>query len=184
MLGLVVGEHLFRLLPDVPEGDLARIRAAVVSEEALAPVAAALGVGAALRLGRGEVVSGGRDKPSILADALEAVIGATYLEAGLERARALVLDVMGAAIDQAAAVEQLGDPKNRLQELAARLGLSLPRYELDESGPDHAKRYRAVVVLGNDHATVAGRGAGRSKKHAERAAAIEALARLEARDGA
>jgi ribonuclease-3 len=183
VLGLVVGEHLYAALPDVPEGDLARMRAAVVSEEALAPVAGALGLGEALRLGRGEVHSGGRSKPSILADALEAVFGATFLAGGLDPARRLVLDVMGPAIAGAVAVDELGDPKNRLQELGARLGLGSPRYELDESGPDHAKRYRARVVIDAPDAggPVTGLGSGRSKKQAERGAAVEALDELERR---
>jgi ribonuclease-3 len=175
VLDLVVAGHLYELLPDVPEGDLARIRSAVVSELALAPIAGALGVGDALRLGRGEASSGGREKPSILADTLEALIGAAFLAGGLARARALVLEVMSEVIDEAASVAALGDPKNRLQELSARLGLAPPRYEVYGSGPDHAKRYRAEVHLGAN----GGRGSGRSKKQAERAAAVEALAALE-----
>lgn len=190
VLGLVVAEHCYRALPGVPEGDLARIRAAVVSEEALAPVAASIGVGDAVLLGRGEASSGGRAKPSILADALEALIGATYLAGGLERARALVLELLGEAIEEAASAAELGDPKNRLQELCARLGLEPPRYRLRESGPDHAKRYVADVDVevaaaadGVACSVVAsGHGAGRSKKQAERAAAAEALARLSGRD--
>ena len=178
VLGLVVSEHLYLSLPGVPEGDLARIRAAVVSTAALAPVAARAGVGAALLLGRGEDLSGGREKQSILADAFEAIVGATFLDAGLDAARALVLDLLGEQIADASAVAELGDAKNRLQELASRLGRELPRYEVSESGPDHAKCFAAVVVVGD---AVAGRGAGHSKKQAERAAALEALEALEAR---
>ncbi len=173
VLGLVVAEHLYRRLPGVPEGDLARIRAAVVSSEALAPIARAAGVGEALQLGRGEDRSGGRAKASILADALEALIGACFLDGGLERARALVLDLLADPIAAAASAVELGDAKNRLQELSARLGLEPPRYEVSESGPDHAKRYTAVASVGG---AVAGRGSGHSKKQAERAAAAEALA--------
>jgi ribonuclease-3 len=200
VLGLVVAEHLYRILPDVPEGDLARIRAAVVSEDALAPASAALGVGPALLLGRGEAHSGGREKPSILADALEALIGATFLAGGLEGATAFVLELMGEAIDDAASVAELGDPKNRLQELSARLGLGPPRYQVRETGPDHAKRYVADVVVaqvvvadavaadavvaeGERAGAARGSGAGRSKKQAERAAAVEALAALTAQRG-
>lgn len=173
VLGLVVAEHLYRSLPGVPEGDLARIRAAVVSSEALAPIARAAGVGEALLLGRGEERSGGRSKASILADALEALIGACFLDGGIERARALVLDLLAEAISAASSAVELGDAKNRLQELSARLGLDPPCYEVSESGPDHAKRYTAVASVGG---AVAGRGSGRSKKQAERAAAADALA--------
>jgi ribonuclease-3 len=181
VLGLIVTDHLYQLLPGVPEGDLARIRASVVSEHALAPLSASLGVGEALRLGRGEAFSGGREKPSILADALEAIIGATFLAGGLEGSRGFVLEVTAELIDEAASVEELGDPKNRLQEQSARLGLDPPRYEVRETGPDHARRYRAEVVVaaGAAQVPVTGRGTGRSKKQAERAAAVEALAALE-----
>lgn len=186
VLGLAVAEHCFRSWPAMPEGDLARVRAAVVSEEALAPVASALGVGDALLLGRGEASSGGREKASILADALEAIIAASYLAGGFESARALVLDLLGDLVDDAASARELGDPKNRLQELSARLGCSPPVYDVHESGPDHAKRYEAEVrverVAGGGLAA-SGRGDGRSKKAAERAAATVALDRLSV-DGA
>lgn len=175
VLGLVVSEHLFHVLPGVPEGDLARMRAAVVSTAALAPVAARAGVGRALLLGRGEDVSGGREKPSLLADALEAIVGATYLASGLDGARGLVLDLLGAQIAEASSGIELGDAKNRLQELTSRLGEDLPRYEVRESGPDHAKRFSAAVVAGPG---VVGRGTGSSKKQAERAAALDALEAL------
>jgi ribonuclease-3 len=188
VLGLAVAEHCFRSWPGMPEGDLARVRAAVVSEEALAPVASALGVGSALLLGRGEASSGGREKASILADALEAIIAAAYLAGGLESARSLVLALLGDLVDDTASARELGDPKNRLQELSARLGCSPPVYEVRESGPDHAKRYEAEVRVGRAggvHGGVAasGHGSGRSKKAAERAAAAVALDRLSV-DGA
>jgi len=175
VLGLVVGEHLFRLLPDVPEGDLARIRAAVVSEEALAPVAAALGVGAALRLGRGEVVSGGRDKPSILADALEAVIGAVYLDAGWAPAQDIVLSLLGERIGRAADEPDDFDHKSRLQEMAVRQGAGVPRYLVVGSGPDHDRTYDARVFVGGE---CRGVGTGSSKKDAEQEAARRAWLEL------
>ncbi len=182
VLGLVVSEQLFHDQPDVPEGDLARMRAAVVSTAALAPIAERAGVGRALLLGRGEDASGGRSKPSLLADALEAVIGATYLASGLDGARGLVLELLGEKIAEVSSGIELGDAKNRLQELASRRGEDLPRYEVRESGPDHAKRFAAAVTVGRE---VVGRGAGSSKKQAERAAALDALETLRAlSDGA
>ncbi len=181
----MVAEHLYRDLPELPEGDLARIRAAVVSEPALAEAAGAAAVGGALLLGRGEAHSGGRLKPSILADALEAIVGATYLSGGIDDARALVEDVLGDAIAAASATRELGDAKNRLQELCARLGLDPPGYTLHQSGPDHARRFVAeVAVAGPPGAGAVGRGEGRSKKQAERAAALDALANLSGADRA
>ncbi len=174
VLGLVVTAELYAAHPHLPEGDLARIRAAVVSTGALAPVAAGLGIGGELLLGKGEAASGGRDKPSILADALEALIGAVYLAHGLDRAREFVMGLLGAELASAAGAA-LGDAKNRLQELAVRIGEDAPRYRLREQGPDHDKRFSAEVYLGQ---RVLGRGTGRSKKQAERAAAEEAVAVL------
>jgi ribonuclease-3 len=178
VLGLLVTERLYRSYPHLPEGDLARIRSAVVSAEALAPVAAELGVGEALFLGRGEARSGGKHKPSLLANALEAIIGAAYLGAGEDGARRLVEELLSAVITAAAGKRVLGDPKNHLQELAAQLGAPRPAYQLSNAGPDHAKHFVAEVSVGD----VRGRGEGRSKKHAERAAAANAIASLEARD--
>lgn len=165
-------DHLFAAFPELPEGDLARVRAAVVSTLALAPVAEALGIGEALLLGKGEESSGGRRKASILADCLEAVIGAVYLSAGLEGARGLVLELLGPRIVAVASEARLGDPKNRLQELAAQMTLGLPVYLVEERGPDHAKQFTAQAIVGGEHL---GTGDGRSKKDAERRAAEEAL---------
>lgn len=175
VLGLVVTTALYLAHPDLPEGDLARIRASVVSSNGLAPVAAELGLGEALWLGRGEELSGGRDKPSLLADALEAVIGAVYLAGGLERARVFVLGLLEERLEAEAGRSELGDPKNRLQELLAKHGHPPPAYETAEQGPDHAKEFFAKVLLGEE---VLGRGRGPSKKAAERAAAEAAIARL------
>ncbi len=178
VLGLVVTDHLYAAYPDLPEGDLARIRAAVVSTDGLAPHARRLGLGPALRLGRGEDASGGREKATILADALEALIGAVYLATGLDGARRLVVELVAGRVAEVAGAE-LGDAKNRLQELAARLGERAPTYEVVETGPDHAKRFRAVVRVG----AVVGHGEGPSKKQAERSAAEEAVQRLAGRPG-
>ena len=181
VLGLIVTDHLYATFPEQPEGDLARIRAAVVSTDGLAPHARRLGVGPALLLGRGEDASGGRAKATILADALEALIGAVYLDVGLEAARDLVLELLADSVEDVAGRGELGDAKNRLQELAARLGEAAPAYEVRDTGPDHAKRYRAVVQV----AGTTGRGEGSSKKQAEREAAEEAVRRLAGRaDGA
>jgi ribonuclease-3 len=175
VLGLVITDYLYSTYPELNEGDLARVKAAAVSTIALAPVGEALGLGAAVLLGKGEEVSGGRHKPSILADCLEAVIGAVYLSAGSSGAREWVLSLLSEHVIAIAAEARLGDPKNRLQELAAQRGLGPPSYLMSESGPDHAKSFMASAVV--DGQTV-GTGAGRSKKDAERHAAEVALQEL------
>jgi ribonuclease-3 len=171
VLGLVVTAHLFRAYPNLPEGELAKVRASVVNSEALAEVATALRLGDALLLGKGEDSSGGREKPSILADAMEAVIGAVYLDGGWSPAADLVMGLLGERIEEAAAGPGGQDYKTRLQELAARHFDQLPRYEVIDDGPDHAKRFFAAVSVGG---VVRGRGEGRSKKQAEQGAAREA----------
>jgi ribonuclease III len=174
VLGLLVTETLYLEHPDRPEGDLARMRAALVSTDALARLAEELDLGSALLLGKGEAASGGRSKPSLLADALEAVIGATYLAGGRDRAAELVADLYADALQGAARELVLGDAKNRLQELTARLHVEPPVYALVGHGPDHAKSFEAVVTA----AGVRAHGAGRSKKQAERAAALAAIEQL------
>jgi ribonuclease-3 len=164
----VVTDHIFRTYPRLPEGELAKVRATVVSAAALAEVAAELDLGDAVLLGKGEAQSGGREKPSILADALEAVIGATYLDGGWDAAAELVLGLLGARIAEAAIGPGGQDYKTRLQELSARRFDDLPTYAVQDEGPDHAKRFVATVVVGGRHR---GRGEGRSKKQAEQAAA-------------
>jgi ribonuclease III len=122
VLGLVVAEHCFRRFPDMPEGELAKVRAAVVNARVLAEVAEQLGIGAAILLGKGEEASGGRTKPSILADALEAVIGALYLDAGWTAAERLVLGHLESRIERAAAEPDDFDQKGLLQEVTVRQG--------------------------------------------------------------
>ena len=178
ILGLIVTDDLYRSHPLYSEGDLAQIRSAVVNADTLAPLARSLGIGDALLLGRGEMRSGGRNKSSLLANALEALIGAAYLARGIEGATAFVRDVFGDEIERAASQAVLGDAKNHLQELASKLGFDLPRYVVTEQGPDHEKLFHAEVEL----AGVSGTGVGRSKKQAERRAAQSALAALEAKD--
>lgn len=168
VLGLVVTDYVFRTYPDLPEGELAKVRASVVSAAALAEVAAELDVGDALLLGKGEDASGGREKPSILADAMEAIIGAVYLDGGWSAADELVMRLLGDRITDAAAGPGGQDYKTRLQELAARTFESLPAYEVVDEGPDHAKQFFASVEVAG---ATYGQGEGRSKKQAEQAAA-------------
>jgi ribonuclease-3 len=177
VLGLVVTDHIYRAYPSLPEGELAKVRASVVSAAALAEVASELGLGEDLLLGKGEAGSGGREKPSILADALEAVIGAVYLASGWAGADRLVLDLLGDRISEASEGPGGQDYKTRLQELAARRCDQLPRYQVRHEGPDHSKRFFAAVYLRNEEY---GRGEGRSKKAAEQAAARIAWERLQA----
>jgi ribonuclease-3 len=171
VLGLVVTDHIYRMYPALPEGELAKVRASVVSAAALAEVAAELELGDALLLGKGEAASGGREKPSILADALEAVIGAVYLAGGWAAVERLVLDLLGDRISEASEGPGGQDYKTRLQELVARHFTELPRYGIRDEGPDHAKRFFAEVRVAGQ---VRGEGEGRSKKQAEAAAARSA----------
>lgn len=168
VLGLVVAAHCFDAYPALPEGALAKVRAAVVNTAVLAEVAAELGVGPHLLLGRGEDTSGGRQKASILANTVEALIGATYLDGGWAAASDLVLRLLGDRITEAAAGPGAGDFKTRLQELVVRTAGMPPRYEVSGTGPDHARHYTAVVLVSGQPL---GTGEGRSKKDAEQAAA-------------
>jgi ribonuclease-3 len=172
-----VTDYIYRAFPDLPEGELAKVRAAVVSAAALAEVAADLELGEALLLGKGEAGSGGREKPSILADALEAVIGSVYLTGGWESARRLVMTLLGDRIMSASEGPGGQDYKTRLQELVARHFTELPRYSIRDEGPDHAKRFFAEVRIDG---AVRGSGEGRSKKQAEAAAARAAWEDLRA----
>jgi ribonuclease III len=168
VLGLIVTDTLFRSYPDRPEGELAKLRAAVVQMRALAIVARGLDLGSYVRLGKGEEGTGGRDKSSILADTLEAVIGAVYLDQGLAAADALVHRLFDGVIERAAQMGAGLDWKTSLQELCADKLLGVPEYHVEESGPDHQKSFRAFVRIG---AQTYGEGEGRSKKEAEQQAA-------------
>jgi ribonuclease-3 len=171
VLGLVVTDTLFRNHPELPEGQLAKLRAAVVNMRALADVGRDLDIGGHVRLGRGEESTGGRDKSSILADTLEALLGAVYLDRGLDEAAALVHRLFDPLIEQAATLGAGLDWKTSLQELTANAGLGVPDYVVSESGPDHEKVFKAVVqVTGEPYGT----GSGRSKKEAEQEAAAAA----------
>ena len=177
VLGLVVTDSLFRGHPDLPEGQLAKLRSAVVNARALADVGRTLDVGAYVRLGRGEETTGGRDKSSILADTVEAVIGAAYVDLGLLEAERLVHRLFDGVIADAARLGAGLDWKTSLQELTAAGGLGVPEYQVSEAGPDHQKTFTAVVlVAGSDR----GSGLGRSKKEAEQEAAAAAWRALRA----
>jgi ribonuclease III len=168
VLGLVVTDTLFNGHPTLPEGHLAKLRAAVVQMGALAEVARQLKLGAYVKLGRGEEGTGGRDKPSILADTLEAVIGAAYIDCGLDAASGLVHRLFDPVIKRSALLGAGLDWKTSLQELTAVRGLGVPVYLVVDSGPDHQKVFRAVVEVGGREL---GEGEGRSKKAAEQLAA-------------
>ncbi|ACU39772.1 MULTISPECIES: ribonuclease III [Actinosynnema] len=171
VLGLVVTDHLYRAHPDRPEGQLAKLRASVVNMHALAGVARGLGadgLGGHLLLGRGEELTGGRDKASILADGLEAVIGAVYLQFGIDTARQLVHHLFDPLLAEAPLRGAGLDWKTSLQELTASSGLGVPEYRVDDQGPDHRKEFTATVYVGGKPH---GSGDGRTKKEAEQKAA-------------
>ncbi|WP_309102075.1 ribonuclease III [Microbacterium sp.] len=170
VLGQAVTVMLFTRHPELDEGQLAKRRASVVSTVALAEVARSIELGSHLRLGRGEEQTGGRDKDSILADTMEAVIGATYLSAGPDAATELVLRLTEPLLEDPERYGAAMDPKTSLQELAARTGASPPHYSVVSSGPDHDRRFTATVVVGEVSMT----GQGSSKKTAEMAAALSA----------
>jgi ribonuclease III len=168
VLGLIVTDTLFRGYPDLPEGQLAKLRAAVVNMRALAAVARGLQLGSYVLLGKGEEGTGGRDKSSILADTLEAVLGAVYVDCGLAEASALVHRLFDPVIASSARLGAGLDWKTSLQELTAAEILGVPEYHVEESGPDHQKSFRAWVRIGG---RTYGEGEGRSKKEAEQQAA-------------
>lgn len=168
VLGVVVTEHLYRTYPDLPEGELARMRAATVSQKALARVARNYRFGSYVLLGRGELRTGGTDKDSILSDTVEAIIGAVYLSHGLEIARGLVHRLVGETLTAAANLGAGLDWKTSLQEVAASRGLSAPIYSSVHTGPDHARVFTSTVHVDG---RLLGSGDGTAKKHAEQHAA-------------
>lgn len=176
VLGFVTAEHLYKKHPDMPEGELTRLRAALVCEDSLHEVAQALALGDWLRLGRGEELGGGRHRPSILADAVESVFAAVYLDGGMDAAAALIHRVLLDREREEAVEERRRDYKTELQERVQRRNGQLLRYELTGStGPDHAKEFAFRVTL---NGAEIGTGSGRSKKEAEQAAARAALEQL------
>jgi ribonuclease III len=175
VLGLVITDMIYRAFPDLTEGQLAKLRAATVNMNVLADVARELGIGDVVRLGHGEQLSGGRDKSSILADTLEALLGAVYLDRGLNTARDLIERLFRPRMLRYARGEGDRDYKTILQELASAQMRALPEYRITERGPDHEKEFSATVYL---TAKAWGTGVGRSKKEAEQQAAHEAYVRL------
>jgi ribonuclease III len=180
VLGLVVAHFTFRFHPELSDGEMSKVRASVVNTRVLGEVGMDLGVAESLRLGRGEDLSGGRTKESILADATEAVIGAVFLDGGLAEAERLVLGLLRDRIAVAVGEPGESDHKSRLQELSVRLGRGVPHYEMESFGPDHARRYLATVYVAGQRL---GRGEGRSKKDAEQVAAQVACRTLEVERG-
>ncbi len=176
VLDVVVSEHIYAAYPDMSVGELAKVRASVVSAGSLAEAARQLRLGDALLMGRGEAAAGGRTKRSILADATEAMIGAVYLDGGWEPARRLVMSLLGGRIEATAAEPGRDDFKTVLQERAAHLAGTAPSYESSHSGPDHERVYRAIVRIDGQEW---GTGEGTTKKQAEQAAACAALGRFD-----
>jgi len=180
VLGLVVAEYTFRNYPELSDGVMSKVRASVVNTRVLAEVGLALGIAEHLRLGRGEDLSGGRAKESILADATEAVFGAVYLDGGLAHAERVILALLRGRIALAVGEPGESDHKSRLQELTVHLGRGVPQYDLEGFGPDHARRYLATVYVAGQRL---GTGEGRSKKDAEQMAAQVACGSLEVERG-
>lgn len=172
ILGQAVTVRLFTDHPELPEGELAKRRASLVSSVALAEIAQSIGLGRYIRLGRGEDVSGGRQKASILADTVEAIIGAVYLDAGQAAAKEMVLRLVAPLMDDPQRFGAAMDPKTSLQERVARLGGEAPEYVVEGSGPDHDRTFHATVTVPG---LVVATGVGTSKKHAEMAAALKAF---------
>lgn len=173
VLQLVLTEHLFRSFPDSPEGRMTKLRAQLVSRNALAQFATKLQIGQYILLGKGEEASGGRKRASTLADALESLIGAIYLDSGYESARELVLRLFEQGIGTVSASEEEGNPKGTLQEVLQSMGNEAPRYVITaESGPDHRKVFHAQVHW---RGLILAQGRGKSKKEAEVRAALEAM---------
>ena len=171
VLGVIITDELYNAHPDLPEGQLAKLRASIVNMHALAGVGSTLGLGELLLLGRGEELTGGREKSSIVADSVEAMIGALYLQHGLEPVRAAVLRIFADLLESAPRLGAGLDWKTSLQELSAASGIGVPEYEIDEEGPDHDKTFTARAVLGGE---TLGNGTGHTKKEAEQNAASEA----------
>ena len=175
VLGVVITETLYRTHPGLSEGRLAKLRAAVVNARALAEVARTIGLGPYIRLGKGEESTGGHDKSSILADTVEALIGATYLSGGFDDARRVVHLLFDPLLDAAAALGAGLDWKTSLQEFCAEHDLGVPQYVIEDAGPDHMKTFTAQVRVAD---RLHGHGVGRSKKEAEQQAAEAAYRTL------
>ncbi|MEG6521585.1 ribonuclease III [Desulfotomaculum sp. 1211_IL3151] len=177
VLELIISEHLYKLFPDRTEGELTKMRAASVCEPSLAKVARGLDLGRCLRMGRGEERSGGRERPSILADAFEALLGAIYLDQGLDISRDFVLNQLSPIIDDVVAGRLDRDYKTELQEILQQSSPEPLTYTImDETGPDHDKTFTAGVIY---RGAVIGKGRGHSKKEAEQRAARDAFKNID-----
>lgn len=175
VLGFVVTAHIHDLLTDLPEGELTKVKNAVVSATALSQVATSIGLGEFLRLGKGELATGGREKTNLLADAFEAILGAAYVSLGIEAAESIVEKFVYPLLKNPDALRENSDPKTSLQERSQALGKGAPSYKTSHTGPDHERTFFAQVLIDNQ---VLGEGSGKSKKFAETDAAIIALAKL------
>jgi ribonuclease-3 len=176
ILGAIVADVVYTRYPGLTEGEMTRMRISVVNTQALAELARELGLGERILMGKGEQSSGGREKSSLLADTLEAVIGAVYLERGMEGLRKYLDPILEQRLDDVMAGSVPNDTKTLLQELVMRETSELPTYRISASGPDHDRRYSAHVYVSDE---LYGSGNGRSKKEAEQSAAREALERFE-----
>lgn len=175
VLGFVITDLIYARYPDLPEGRLAKLRSGAVNMAALADAAREIGLGEQLLLGKGEELSGGREKNSILADGFEALLGAVYLDQGVAKARRFIKRLLQGQIEEQVALGIESDYKTNLQEVAALNGGEVPEYRVSSTGPDHAKKFQAEVYVAGE---LVGYGAGKSKKEAEQAAARRALAAL------
>jgi ribonuclease-3 len=181
VLALVVNEYLFKHFDSYPEGNLAKIKSAIVSERELAKVARSLNLGSFIMMGKGEEQSGGRERPSILANTLEALIGAIYLDAGFKEARKFILPLLKQDIELIDKKSYLRDPKTTLQEYVQKKHKSRPEYRVvRESGPDHQKHFIVTLLINEQEVA---RGEGSSKRKAEMSAATQALRDIEQGDG-
>jgi ribonuclease-3 len=175
VLGFVVTSHIYETLTDLPEGEMTKVKNAVVSARALAVVAAELGLGEYLLLGKGELATDGRNKPNLLADAFEAILGAAYMSNGFDAARALVEKYVFPLLDNPDEIRANSDPKTTLQERIQALGRGTPTYKTRFEGPDHNREYFSTLLINGEEIS---HGEGRTKKNAETAAAITALEAL------
>ena len=178
VLGLIVTEELYKKFPDLDESRLSPLRSGVVNMKALAQIARQINLGAHLRIGKGEESTNGRDKNSILADSLEALVGAIYLQHGYEKTAEIILNWMKPSLDSVLTLGAALDAKTALQELAASLNLPSPEYEISESGPDHDKSFIATALVGSERFET---GHGKSKREAEQSAAKLAHEHLSSR---
>jgi ribonuclease-3 len=178
VLGLIVTEELYKKFPDLDESRLSPLRSGVVNMKALAQIAREIKLGSYLRIGKGEESTNGRDKNSILADSLEALVGAIYLQHGYEKTAEIILNWMKPSLNSVLTLGAALDAKTALQELAASLNLPSPEYEISESGPDHDKSFIATALVGSERFET---GQGKSKREAEQSAAKLAHEHLSSR---